>query len=54
MILMSEITVVKISPQQVLGVCRRGTYREIPVMPHRSSAKNLVGNMTSGDGPSDL
>lgn len=29
---MSEITVVELSPQQVLGMRRRGAYREIPVM----------------------
>lgn len=29
---MSEITVVEFSPQQVLGMRRRGAYREIPVM----------------------
>lgn len=29
---MSEITVVELSPQKVLGMRRRGAYREIPVM----------------------
>jgi len=29
---MSEITVVELSPQQVLGMRRKGAYREIPVM----------------------
>lgn len=29
---MSEITIVELSPQQVLGMRRRGAYREIPVI----------------------